>query len=137
LSRDLRTSIGTPKHPPSRRLDFTWEVEHEKWTPRPHSFSKTPLLITPFIPSQCVAIFSHHFFAWLIWIRKGFRASSQRLLLWSLLRRRISQFFSPTEAVSLEYRGDNLRRPNAIPKGVGGTGWPIRIRCLPSPPPLT
>jgi hypothetical protein len=33
-------------------------------------------------------------------------------------------------------RGDNLRRPNAIPKGVGGTDWPIRIRRLPSPPPL-
>jgi hypothetical protein len=37
----------------------------------------------------------------------------------------------------LPYRGDNLRRPNAIPKGVGGTDWPIRIRRLPSPPPLT
>jgi hypothetical protein len=33
--------------------------------------------------------------------------------------------------------GDNLRRPNAIPKGVGGTDWPITIRRLPSPPPLT
>jgi hypothetical protein len=36
----------------------------------------------------------------------------------------------------LQYnRGDNLRRPDAIPKGVGGTDWPIRIRRLPSPPP--
>jgi hypothetical protein len=32
-------------------------------------------------------------------------------------------------------RGDNLRRQNAIPKGVGGTDWPITIRRLPSPPP--
>jgi hypothetical protein len=35
-------------------------------------------------------------------------------------------------------RGDNLRRPNANPKGAGGgTDWPIRIHRLPSPPPLT
>jgi hypothetical protein len=34
-------------------------------------------------------------------------------------------------------RDDNLRRLNAIPKGMGGTDWPIKIRLLPSPPPLT
>jgi hypothetical protein len=39
--------------------------------------------------------------------------------------------------LTVRTRGDNLRHPNAIPKGVGGTDWPIRIRRLPSPPPLT
>jgi hypothetical protein len=58
--------------------------------------------------------------------------------MYFLLRYRCleKRFRPPGYALSvIKYRGDNLRRPNAIPKGVGGTDWPIRIRRLPSPTP--
>jgi hypothetical protein len=55
-----------------------------------------------------------------------------------------SRKWSDVTRTRYRYWAHNLRRPNAIPIGVGGTDWPIRIlrlasqyQSVPSPPPLT